>query len=140
MGTIVDALDLRGNVVLKRFELHIGFSPLLQAHEWVLSTLRSIASSAFNEFVIWILSCYGPGPEVINGWKTVDLLLCTLAERNPDFRVVFRGDHQFLFRESRYVYDGGPLIPQILLPDFFSKGFAKFEYAVDNPCRDLYLL
>ena len=53
--------------------------------------LRTITSPVLNEFVI--RGTYGSvlrKPRTTTGWDAVDALLSVMAERNPDFRVVFR--------------------------------------------------
>lgn len=62
----------------------------------------------------------------VGGWGAVDELLNLLAERNPNFRVVFKGDF------CRNV-GGDPNIDEIrsiievLFPLVSSKGLVKFE-------------
>ena len=89
-------------MVLERFEFTFQLSSLSQLDGWVYDTLQTITSPAFNEFVIWILNTIYPWnlrfPVSAGGWGAVDALLYDLAKRNPDFRVVFKGD----FRSFHY--------------------------------------
>jgi len=92
--------------------------------------------------VIWILDVTYPWflrYPLLNddGWGVLDVLLSALAERNPDFRVVFRGDFD-LFRCSI----GGELdkvgsLVKCHLPLVSSKGLVKFEQVphVENRFR-----
>jgi len=90
-----------------------------------------ITSTRFDEFVIWILdgahlwSQQYPPSDV--GWEDVDALLNILAERNPDFRVVFRGD----FDSFRYGMEGENGTVRRLINDYLplvsSKGLVGFE-------------
>ena len=142
--TTVHALNLVGSTALERVELHIELASLPRAHEWVFWTLRSIVSSpAFNEFVIWVRSGDYEGRQVdINGWKTVESSLCALAESNPDFRVVFKGDPPSFLYAPWGIYDRARLFFETHLPAVLSKGFARIEYVprVDNPCWELHSL
>lgn len=136
-------LNLHRNVPLERLELHTDLPSLSHAHQWVYWTLRGITSPVFNEFVIWVRGerC-GWGSVTTDSWKAVELALGALAERNPDFRVVFRGDcpsfrdgHWLPCHQARSFFD-------YYLPAVSSKGFAKFEYVplVDTPYLGLYSL
>jgi len=116
-------------MVLENFQFAIEPYGLLQVHEWVHQTLRTITSPVFNELVIWFLHMTHSWNLLnmmsVDGWKAVDASLNTLAGRNPDFRVVFRGDfegdygviHQSI--ESNY------------LPLASLKGFVKFEQVLN---------
>ena len=77
----------------------------------------------FNEFVIWFLHMthsWGlPYSMTAEGWKEVDASLNVLAERNPDFRVVFKGDYDVI----------RGLIEEDYLPVASSKGFVVFDRA-----------
>jgi len=108
-----------------------------------LPELQSTTSSAFNKFIIWVLSGdYRRNPVYINGWKTVDLLLGALAERNPEFRVAFRGDCPLFHCGPRRAYGTARLFFETYLPTVSSKDFVKFEYipCVENPYCELYFL
>ena len=86
----MNPLGLGRNAVLRRFELNITLTGLTLAHEWIYRTLQTITSPEFNEFVVCVLGAKSPrGWMDHGGWNTVDALLDVLAERNPDFRVVF---------------------------------------------------
>jgi len=127
-------------VALERLELHVDLTSLPRVHEWVYLTLRTITSPVFNEFVIWILGGdYKRGPRSIHSWKVVEPLLRTLAQRNPDFRVVFKGDRLSFLYNSWGIYDRVCSFVRIYLPVVLSNGFVKFEYVphVDNPCWEL---
>lgn len=140
MRAIADPLDLERNVVLERFEFSVQLSNLWRAHGWVHETVRTIRSPLFNEFVIWILGAsWSPRfQQSVEGWKAVDELLGLLAERNPDFRVVFRGE----FRSFHYNSNGagsdidvqdGINIRSIIddqFPLVSSKSLVKFERVV----------
>ena len=130
-------------MTLERLELHIELASLPRANGWIYRTLRSITSSAFNEFVIWVQSG-GYEQELAdpNGWKTVESSLGALAEHNPDFRVVFKADPPSFLYGNLHIYDRARSFFESYLSVVLSKGFAKFEYVprVDNPCRKLRLL
>jgi len=77
-----------------------------------------------------------------DGWGVVDALLDDLAERNPGFRVVFRGDlHSFRYNidgqhhSIRWLIESG-------LPIVSSKGLVKFEQVTnaENRFRKLGIL
>jgi len=118
-------------VILKRFEFSTKLSALWQIDRWLRKTLRTITSTLFNEFVIWILGVVLPWglryPLSDVGWGGVDALLNNLAKRNPDFRVVFRGD----FDSFRYGTGSGRDTVRHLIEDHLplisSKGLVKFE-------------
>jgi len=132
-----------GNVALERLELHIALSSLPRAHEWVYWTLRSITSPAFNEFVIWVQGeQYDQTPRYINGWEGVGSSLGALADQNPDFRVVFRGNCPSFLCDPWRAYGGARLFFEIYMPAVLSKGFAKFDYVprIDKPCWEWGLL
>ena len=68
----------------------------------------------------------------------MDSLLGALAERNPDFRVVLRGDSMLLYgRWSTWVVACSFF--KRSLPVVLAKGSAKFEYVplVENPYWEL---
>lgn len=86
-------------MVLERIELNIGLQIVSRVHEWVHQTLRTVTSPMFNELVIWTPRLmypwglpYSMRVDEVGCWKAVDESLSVLAGRNPDFRVVFRGD------------------------------------------------
>ena len=109
-------LDLGRNVVLERFEFTIATTHLPYVHGWICRSLRTITSPLFNEFVIWLLGSGFPrSPMNGDGWGTVDASLIALAERNPDFRVVFRGDGDRWFIAS-------------YLPLVWAKGLIQFHF------------
>jgi len=108
-------LDLRRNVVLERLEFNIATIYLSLAHRWIHQSLQTIISPFFNEFVVWLLNFGAPWrPMDGDGWNAVDALLITLAERNPDFRNLFRGHGDSLFIAS-------------YLPLVWSKGLMQFD-------------
>ena len=87
----MNPLDLGRNVVLERLEFTTATTYISLVHGWIHRTLQTITSPLFNEFVIWLLGSGVPwGP--MDGWNAVDALLIALAERNPGFRIVFRGN------------------------------------------------
>ena len=112
--------------MLERLELNIQLSNLSQVHGWVHQTLQTINSPLFNEFVVWVLGAGYPwSPRGISGWKAVDELLDVLAGRNPDFKVVFKGDlYSFLHGD----YDGVRSLIESYLPLVSSKGLVKFQH------------
>ena len=124
-GTIATPLDLKQNVVLERFEFSTVMTNVPLAHGWVYQTLRSITSPVFNEFVVWVLNWRQLWEQPItgDGWKVVDELLVSLAQRNPGLRVVFMGNGQW----SAVVNH---------LPLTRSKGlFRSGSFQVENPFR-----
>lgn len=121
-------------MVLERFEFNIHLSSLSLVHGWIYWTLRTITSPLFNEFMIWVLGEVHPwSPMNTNGWKAVDVLLNVLAGRNPDFRVVFKGDI-YTFRDG---HGGICSFIEGYLPLVSAKGLVRFQYAphVENPFR-----
>lgn len=124
-------LDLKQNVVLERFEFNIHTSNLLEVHQWIHQTLRTITSPLFNEFVfatpypihLWDLLPSDPA----GNWRVVDASLNALAERNPDFRVTFKG--YFPLRRSGGGINYGVVrwFAEGCLPVVLSKGLVKFE-------------
>jgi len=106
-------------------------SDLWRVGPWILQTLRTIPSTRFNELVIWVSDVLIPGflgypLSSEDRWGGVDMFLNALAERNPDFRVVFRGDlNSFRCREGQN-YDAGSLV-SACLPLISSKDSVKFE-------------
>ena len=116
-------------MVLERFEFHISLNSISLVHGWVYSSLRTITSPVFNEFVIWILDSGSPWTQMDrDGWATVDALLKSIAERNPNFRVVFRGGF-YSFQDSTLGEPDGarPFIASYL-PLVSSGRRVKFEY------------
>jgi len=126
LGTIVNPLDLGRNMVLERFEFTIGATNLSLVHEWIYQTLQTITSPLFNEFVIWLLGSEVPWSLMnSNGWNVVDALLVALAERNPGFKVVFRGNGDELFIGS-------------YLPLIWAKGLMQFHFSgAENRLQEL---
>ena len=98
---------------------------------WLLRTLRTIPSTRFNELVIEVSDVWVPWflkypLSSDDSWGGVDAFLNALAERSPDFRVVFRGDiNSFRYREGQN-YDADSIV-KAHLPLFSSKGLVKFE-------------
>ena len=126
-GTTVTPLDLKRNVVLERFEFDASLTSLCQIHGWIHRTLQTITSPLFNEFVIWLPDQVIPWhPMRGDGWKVVDGLLNVLAERNPDFRVVFKGCFYSFFQGN---LDGVRSFITSYLPLISSNRLVKFEYA-----------
>jgi len=121
----VTPLDLKQNVVLERFELSAKETNLPLAHGWIYKTLQSITSPVFNKLVFWILgSEYPVAPDPINGdgWKSVDALLVSLANRNPGLSILFMGSVH------------GSVIVRYL-PLTRSMGLFKFGPRVENRFR-----
>ena len=131
LGTVAVPLDLKRNVVLERFEFITKLSNLWQIHGWIYKTLRTITAAPFNEFVVWILNLVYPWSLRYtmsdDGWRAVDALLNVLAERNPDFRVVFRGDFDSFRYGVRGVHDTIRWLIEDHLPLVSSKGLVRFE-------------
>ena len=67
----------------------------------------------------------------VDGWKVVDALLDTVAERNPDFRVVFMGDSCHPRRRG-FGNDHGAVrwFAESYLPLASSKGLVRLEYVL----------
>ena len=116
--------------VLERFELNLNLSSLWQIHGWIYETLQTITSTRFDVFTVWIPNVVYPwnllGPLGHTGWEDVDALLSVLAELNPSFRVVVKGDfpsfHSGIGGKRgtvRWILEG-------LLPLVSSKGLVKF--------------
>jgi len=81
----------------------------------------------FNELVIWLPDEVIPwNPTKGDGWRAVDESLNVLAERNPDFRVVFRGCFYSFFNGE---LDGVRSFIMSYLPIFSLNHLVKFEYA-----------
>ena len=57
----------------------------------------------------------------VDGWKAVDASLNALAERNPDLRVVLRGDFAGNYNVIRELFESD------YLPRTSLRGFVKFE-------------
>ena len=119
---------------------------LWEAGPWILQTLRTITSNRFNEFVIWVSDVRIPlflGYPLLSDdrWGGVDALLDVLADRNPDFRVVFRGDINLFHCSEGHRDDAGTLV-EAHLPYFSSRGLVKFEQAprVEKGARKLGIL
>ena len=64
-----------------------------------------------------------------DGWKAVDASLNTLAERNPGFRIMIRGDSS-LRRGIWDQYDAVSRFIESYLPLVSSKGSARFEHVL----------
>ena len=74
-------------------------------------------------------------PSSDNGWNAVDELLNVLAERNPDFRVMIRGDFYSFRYGIRGEHDTIRWLIEDRLPLISSKGLVKFEQVVDAENR-----
>jgi len=61
-------------------------------------------------------------------WGTVDVLLESLSERNPDFRIVLRGNSPSSFYGTWHTNDGVPSFVVDYFPLASSKGLVKFEH------------
>jgi len=129
-GTIAAPLDLKQNVVLERFEFDISSTSTSTLDGWICLTLRTITSPAFKEFMVWLPNegiSWDRMPMNSDRWGVVDASLVLLSERNPDFRIVLRGDSP----SSRYgtwrKYNGAPSFAVSYLPLVSSKGLVKFE-------------
>jgi len=84
LGTIVNPLDLRRNMVLERFEFTIGATNLSLVHEWIYQTLQTITSPLFNEFVIWLLGSEVPLFGCLLGQVRTTQRGCSERERERD--------------------------------------------------------
>ena len=71
----------------------------------------------------------------VDGWKAVDELLNILAERNPDFRVVFKGDFDSFRCGIRGKHDTIRWLLETHLPLVSSKGLVKFEQVLHEENR-----
>ena len=123
-------LDLERNVVLERFQFNVQLSCISLVPKWIYRTLRTITSPLFKEFSFSVLCAMRMWWHftVSDGWDDVDMLFNVLSERNPDFRVVFRGNWPY------YKGGGSGTIPGFLksyLPLVSSKGLVKFEHVPD---------
>ena len=88
-----------------------------------------MTSPLFNEFTFSILHALSPVlAHSTDGWKAVDASLNALAERNPDFRVVFRVDSPPQRRGVENDYGAVHQFTESYLPIVSSKGLVKFEY------------
>ena len=119
-------------MALKRFEFNAKLSELWQLPGWIHDTLRTITSTRFEEFVIWVLdevahmrSPHYPPSGV--GWEGVDTLLNALTERNPDFRIMFKGDFDSFRCGMEGEYSTARRLIEGRLPLLSSKGLVKFE-------------
>ena len=140
--TLANPLDLGQCVALEAFEFNTMLSTVWKVSRWILQTLRTVTSTQFNEFVIWILDVTYPWflryPLLSDdSWGTLDVLLSALAERNPDFRVVFRGDFDSFRCSIGGEHDKVGSLVKRHLPLFSSKGLVKFEQVshVENRFR-----
>ena len=128
-------LNLIQNEVLERLELTIQLSSLWQIHQWIHQTLQTITSAPFKEFVVWTLNTVHPWslrhPMSVDGWGAVDALLSILGERNPKFRVVFKGDFDSFRCGIRGEHDTVRWLIESHLPFGSSKGLVKFEQVRD---------
>jgi len=108
---------------------------------WILHTLQTITSTRFDEFVIWVSDMVTPwflGYPWYR-WGDVDTVLNVLAERNPDFRIVFRGDFDSFRSSVEGRHDDVRSLVNRHLPLVSSKGLVKFERVphVENLFRSL---
>jgi len=73
----------------------------------------------------------------VDGWRAVDALLSNLGERNPKFRVVFKGDLDSFRCGTRGEHDTIRWLIESHLPLVSSKGLVKFEQVrhVENRFR-----
>jgi len=140
MGTIAIPLDLSRNVALERLELNVSLTNLPLVHEWVHRTLRTITSPTFCEFVICVLKGVYPSHQVsTHGWMDAGLSLDTLAARNPDFRVVVRGEFPPFIYGPWSDYDGPGSFFESYMPVVSLKDFVNYEYVphVEDRLRGL---
>ena len=117
-------------MALERLEFTISLSGIATARNRVYWTLRTITSPVFNEFVIWLLDAKIPWTQMDhNDWRDMDAFLSySIAKRNPDFRVVFKGNFTS-FRDSTWGNsDGVRSLITNLMPLVSSNRWAKFEY------------
>ena len=138
MGTTATTLDLKQNVVLERFEFDISLASTSQVHGWVYKTLQTITSPVFKELVIWLSNSGAPWDEIpmeSAGWGGVDATLESLSERNPDFRIVLRGDSPSSFYGTWGNHNGDPSFVVSHLPVVSSKGLVRFERVHDSENR-----
>ena len=127
-------------MVLERFQLNIRLSYLSVTLDWIDRTLRTITSPEFNEFVIRGLYRWETwNPRIADGWEAVDAVLSVLAERNPDFRVVFRTVFPGSPDNNQPVCDVVRRFVAGHLPLVSSKGLVKFEHVcgAENRCWEL---
>ena len=109
-------LNFERNVMLERFEFTVNMNEILLVSGWIHGALRTITSPFFNEFAIFCLGVSIPwSPRNFDGWKAIDVLLDGLANRNPDFRVVFIGSGDWSFITSN-------------LPLVRSRGLLRFQH------------
>jgi len=60
-------------------------------------------------------------------WGTVDALLVALSDRNPDFRIILRGNYPSPFYGTWRTYNGVPSFVVNYFPFVSSKGVVRFE-------------
>jgi len=65
------------------------------------------------------------------GWKALDALLDDLAELNPDFRVVVKGDFDSFRYGIQGEHDTIRWLIECRLPRVLSKGLVRFEQVPD---------
>jgi len=126
----VAPLDLKQNVVLERFELDISAAGAPPIRGWIYLTLRTINSPAFKEFTIWLPNKGIPWdqtPMDSARWWGVDSWLLSLSKRNPDFRIVLRGDSPSSSYGTWYNHNGVLSFVVSYWPLVSSNGLVKFE-------------
>ena len=121
-------------MVLQRFEFNVSFYDISLVHRWIYQTLQTITSPVFNEFVFWMLDTGSlMGQMDRNGWTAVNGLLVTIAQRNPNFRVVFKGSY-WSFMDGLLTDDGArAFLSEYLLITLLS--WVRFEFVVRKQNR-----
>ena len=115
-------------MVLERFEFNVSLRNISLVHGWIHRTLRTITSPAFNEFVLWMLDTGSPWTRMDrDGWAAVDALLESIAERNPNFRVVIKGGY-YSFMDGVFSDDGARTFLSDYLPLASSSRWGRFEF------------
>jgi len=118
--------------VLEKFELIIDLARLPIGRRWACRTLQTVTSPAFNEFVIRSLHGWRPWDQQSTcGWEDLDASLSVLAERNPDFRVVFRAVPPQSPHDIWHTCEEVRSLTASCLPLASSMGLLKFEHAHD---------
>ena len=116
--------------MLEKLELNISLAGIAMVHNWVHQTLWAINSPVFNEFVIWLLDAKIPWTQMNrDGWRGVDALVYSMAKRNPEFRVVVKGDFSSFRDSASSNPDSVRSFITSFMPLVSSNRWAKFEYA-----------
>ena len=115
-------------MVLERFEFNVSLQDISLVDGYIYRTLRTITSPVFNEFVFWMLDTGSPMSLLDrDGWAALDVLLKSIAERNPNFRVVFKGGY-YSFMDGVLSDDGARTFLSRYFPFASSSRWGRFEF------------